>query len=380
MAKPRVFVSSTYYDLKYVREKLETFFITFGMEPILFERDKVYYDPSMPPAESCYSEIESCHMFVLIVGGRYGTVPKEQGSLPIEPPSSITQNEYEKARKLNIPTYIFIDKNVFVEYNFYCQNKDNNPEKLTFPNTDDIRVFEFISTFDKKTIKEFERIEDIEVFLTNQLSGMLFKHLEHIKNNQETQETQEIKTAVEEIQTVSNSMKEMLNAIGAQLLQSSGNQYKELIEKQRKDIIDLFYTIFKQGFSLSFSEPIEGDSGEAANYISDIILNKIFKSADIQSDREIKLSNGKTLRVAPSYTNVQKECIKQIQEKYENIDVNIDVSVFRKSLLQVMGVLKEQESLHDYFEDKLRHAIKLTIDINNITSRHTRKFVHSLQK
>ena len=193
MAKPRVFVSSTYYDLKYVREKLETFFITFGMEPILFERDKVYYDPSMPPTESCYSEIESCHMFVLIVGGRYGTVPKEQTSVPIEAPYSVTQNEYEKAKKLNIPTYIFVDKKVWIEYDFYCKNINNNPEKLTYPNTDDIRVFEFISTFDQLAIKEFERIEDIENFLTNQLSGMLFRHLEYIKNKHDTQE---IKTTI----------------------------------------------------------------------------------------------------------------------------------------------------------------------------------------
>ena len=244
MAKPRVFVSSTYYDLKYVREKLETFFITFGMEPILFERDKVYYDPSMPPTESCYSEIESCHMFVLIVGGRYGTVPKEQTSVPIEAPYSVTQNEYEKAKKLNIPTYIFVDKKVWIEYDFYCKNINNNPEKLTYPNTDDIRVFEFISTFDQLAIKEFERIEDIENFLTNQLSGMLFRHLEYIKNKHDTQE---IKTTIEEIQTVSNSMKEMLNAIGKQLLQSKGkDKYEQLVEKQRKDIIDLFYTILNK--------------------------------------------------------------------------------------------------------------------------------------
>lgn len=382
MAKPRVFVSSTYYDLKYVRERLERFFATYGMDPILFERDKVYYDPSLPPTESCYSEIETCHMFVLIVGGRYGSVPKEQASVPIESPSSVTQNEYERAKKLNLPTYIFVDKNVFVEYNFYCKNKDNNPEKLTFPNTDDIRIFEFISTFEKKAIKAFERIEDIENFLTNQLSGMLFKHLERIKNNQETQETQEIKTTVEEIQTVSNSMKEMLNAIGEQLLQSNGdNKYKKLVEKQRKDIIDLFYTIFRQGFSLSFTEPLEEESDEMAKYISDVILNNVFKNKDVLLDREIKLSSGKTLRIAPlSYSSIKKECIKQTQEKYEKIDIDIKIGVFRKSLLQVIEILKEQNSLNKYFEEQLYHTIKGIIDINNITNKHTRKVVSSLQE
>ena len=380
MAKPRVFVSSTYYDLKYVRERLEKFFATYGMDPILFERDKVYYDPSLPPTESCYSEIETCHMFILIVGGRYGTVPKEQASVPIESPSSVTQNEYERAKKSNIPTYIFVDKNVFVEYNFYCKNKDNNPEKLTFPNTDDIRIFEFISTFEKKAIKAFERIEDIENFLTNQLSGMLYKHLERIKSDQETQKTQEIKTTVEEIQTVSNSMKEMLNAIGEQLLQSNGdNKYKQLVEKQRKDIIDLFYTIFRQGFSLSFTEPME-DSDKVAHYISDVILKMIFRNNKVISDREVQLPSGRTLRLASSYQYIKKECIDLIREKYESIDIDINIGVFRKSLLQVMEILKEQDSLNTYFEEKLYSIIKRIIDINNITSKHTRKVVSSFPK
>ena len=42
MAKPRVFVSSTYYDLKYVRERLERFISAYCFDPILFESDEVF--------------------------------------------------------------------------------------------------------------------------------------------------------------------------------------------------------------------------------------------------------------------------------------------------------------------------------------------------
>lgn len=42
MSKPRVFVSSTYYDLKYVRERLERFISAYCFEPILFEKDEVF--------------------------------------------------------------------------------------------------------------------------------------------------------------------------------------------------------------------------------------------------------------------------------------------------------------------------------------------------
>ena len=69
MAKPRVFLSSTYYDLKHVRERIERFLANFGMEPVLFENDNVTFEFNKP----CYNEVKTCQMMVLIVGGRYGS-------------------------------------------------------------------------------------------------------------------------------------------------------------------------------------------------------------------------------------------------------------------------------------------------------------------
>ena len=45
MAKPRVFVSSTYYDLKYVRSSLELFISSLGFDPVLFEHGGVAFAP-----------------------------------------------------------------------------------------------------------------------------------------------------------------------------------------------------------------------------------------------------------------------------------------------------------------------------------------------
>ena len=78
MAKPRVFVSSTYYDLKYVRERLERLISSYCFEPILFESDDVFFNPNIKLDASCYKEVENCHMMLLIVGGRYGSLASEQ--------------------------------------------------------------------------------------------------------------------------------------------------------------------------------------------------------------------------------------------------------------------------------------------------------------
>ena len=48
MPAPRVFVSSTCYDLRYIRENLKFFIRTLGFEPVLSEEGAVFYDPSMP--------------------------------------------------------------------------------------------------------------------------------------------------------------------------------------------------------------------------------------------------------------------------------------------------------------------------------------------
>ena len=45
MAIPRVFISSTCYDLKYIRENLRFFIKTIGYDPILSEEGGIFYDP-----------------------------------------------------------------------------------------------------------------------------------------------------------------------------------------------------------------------------------------------------------------------------------------------------------------------------------------------
>ncbi len=44
MARPRVFVSSTFYDLKFARTEIERFIREMGYEPVLNERGSIPYD------------------------------------------------------------------------------------------------------------------------------------------------------------------------------------------------------------------------------------------------------------------------------------------------------------------------------------------------
>src|SRR2546423_9627825 len=112
MAKPRIFISSNFYDLKQVRSSLETFILGFGFDPVLSEKGSIAYSPDVPLDESCYREAQSCDVFVLIIGGRYGSEISEGKAAEnkgfYDRDESITRKEYESAVEGDIPIYFLI--------------------------------------------------------------------------------------------------------------------------------------------------------------------------------------------------------------------------------------------------------------------------------
>ncbi len=188
MAKPRIFISSTYYDLKHVRSSLESFVNDMGYESILFESGDIYFDPTKPLDESCYKEVESCHMLVLIIGGKYGSpesaATKDKKTKPddlskqYEFYNSITKNEYLSAMRNNKPVMIFVDNGVYSEYQTYKKNRDN--KSIKYAHVDNISIFYLLDDIMDNTnafIKTFEGIKDITHWLRVQWAAMFCDYL-----------------------------------------------------------------------------------------------------------------------------------------------------------------------------------------------------------
>ncbi|TOB56703.1 DUF4062 domain-containing protein, partial [Vibrio parahaemolyticus] len=116
MGIPKVFVSSTCYDLAEERSQLERFIYSYGFQPILSEYSGVYYDPDEHTHEACVSEVKNADIFILIISGRFG------GQHIDGKGESITQAEYNEARKLSIPIFAFVKSDVLQAQLYYKEN------------------------------------------------------------------------------------------------------------------------------------------------------------------------------------------------------------------------------------------------------------------
>lgn len=238
MAKPRVFISSTYYDLKHLRASLENFVDKLGYEPVLSEKGDIAYLPDKPLDVSCYKEVENADIFVLIIGGRYGSEAtgdkKKFNHKFFEQYESITKKEYEEASRKDIPTYIFIESNVYAEYRTYLKNKTN--EEIKYAHVDSVNIFSFIEEIILKPlnnpIQPFEKFSDIENWLKEQWAG-LFKDLLRRLSSQE--QLSDLSTKVEELGEINKTLKTYLESLMKNINPDTSNA---LIETEKRRLED----------------------------------------------------------------------------------------------------------------------------------------------
>ena len=166
MARPRIFISSTFYDLKQTRDDLASFLTGMGYEPVRNEEGNIPYGNQEELEKYCYREIQSVDILVSIIGGRYGSSSSHS-------PWSISNEELRIAITEKKQVYIFIQSSVASEYETYLLNKNN---EIRYKHVDDIRIYKFIEEIKGLTsnnnIKEFSSFSDIQQYLKEQFAGL----------------------------------------------------------------------------------------------------------------------------------------------------------------------------------------------------------------
>ncbi|MBD2839208.1 DUF4062 domain-containing protein [Pseudomonas sp. JM0905a] len=237
MAKPRVFISSTYFDLKNVRADLERFIRTQGYEPVLNERGHIAYGNKEKLEEYCYKEIQISDILVSIVGGRFGSQSRSDSH-------SISNLELKTAIDLGKQVYIFIDRAVYNEFRTYERNKGN--KEISYASVDDRRIFSFIEEIQSlpinNPISSFETSSEITEYLKEQWSGLFQRLLSENSKQKEIAALDEIRTTAKTLnQLVSFLVEERKNGDQAfkEILLSNHPAFNEI-----KSLINIPYRIF----------------------------------------------------------------------------------------------------------------------------------------
>lgn len=172
MAAPRVFISSTYYDLKHVRNDVCSFITSLGYTPVMHDKGGVAYTQTEPLENSCYSELVNCDIVVCIIGNHFGTQSSNSDY-------SITMEELRAAIKNKKKIYVFIAKDVYTENRTYLQNRESGTFKPAY--ADDIKIHQFIAdlceSVKNNLIEPFETTTEIIESLRNQFAGLFQNYL-----------------------------------------------------------------------------------------------------------------------------------------------------------------------------------------------------------
>jgi hypothetical protein len=243
MARPKIFVSSTYYDLRHIRSNLELFISELGYDAILFENGSVAFDPALPLDESCYDEVKACDIFVLILGGRYGSIASSEAKSPHEAGrlamlNSVTKKEYLTARDKDIPIYIFVEKAVASEFRTYQKNRAN--KKIKYAHVDNVAIFSLLDDIYKESrnnlIREFEKAKDIESWLKDQWAG-LFAQLIRARSTQ--RELHDLSAQLSELNAITDGLKNysevMLKTLKVKNVENVISETDQKIHKAREE-------------------------------------------------------------------------------------------------------------------------------------------------
>jgi hypothetical protein len=237
MAKPKIFISSTYYDLRHIRSDIERFIKDQGYESVLNEQGNIAYGKDEKLEDYCYKEINNVDILVSIIGGRYGSESKNDNN-------SISQMELKTAFELNKQVYIFIEKSVYNEYHFYLSNKSNETTIYTY--ADNVKIYQFIefveSLPNNNTIHGFETSSDISTFLKEQWAGLFQRFLQDQTRNKEL-------NIIKGIENTAKTLNQLVTFLTEEK-RGSENAINEILlsnhpaMEQIKDLLNIPYRVF----------------------------------------------------------------------------------------------------------------------------------------
>ncbi|MFM9881997.1 MAG: DUF4062 domain-containing protein [Burkholderiales bacterium] len=152
----RVYVSSTYEDMKDCREVVLSVLRAQKHQAVGMED---YTAESSRPLDKCLRDVANCDAYVGIFGWRYGFVPKDGNPEAL----SITELEYRKAKELDLPRFAFLQSKAGI---------GPLADYVTRENNQGTRIEQFRDALQNELlINQFDAPEDLAVKASNALAN-----------------------------------------------------------------------------------------------------------------------------------------------------------------------------------------------------------------
>jgi hypothetical protein len=174
MAKPRTFVSSTCLDLKDARSVLEEHLKSLGHEPLLSDTLTFGVTPKKHSHQACLDQVDNADYFILLIGRR-------RGGTYVGSEKSITNEEYRRAMKRNIPVMVFVADEVDSAALIYRKN----PRADLSDFVDDVRIFDFVDLIrgesEDNWVRTYKNVGDIKKAITAQFAYICLLYSQSIR-------------------------------------------------------------------------------------------------------------------------------------------------------------------------------------------------------
>ena len=286
MAKPRVFISSTFYDLKQIRLELDRFIESLGYEPVRNEVGDIPYGKDDELQTYCYKEIANVDILISIIGSRFGSKGNNDEY-------SVSQLELKTALNEDKQVFIFIDENVFTEYETYKLNKSNPDIKYKY--VDDTRIYKFIDEIsalkNNNNIKGFETAEEITNYLREQFAGLFKQFITDSKKLKEA-------LVIKDLESTAKTLKELVDYLNKEN-KDKNTEISQIIRVNHpivnalKKALNISYNIYIEGVNdlhnlmKTYGYKCAEDDAQKSNWVKEVlnqqgkVLYKIFISPQL---------------------------------------------------------------------------------------------------
>jgi len=180
---------------------LDEFIKQIGFSPVLFEKGGIPFDYDKDTDISCYDEVKASDLYILIIGGRYGSMTSNELKhirKRMKRYNSITKKEYETALEADLPMHIFIDSAVANEYRTWLNN--SRSMDIQYAYVDNPSIFLLIEKVYNSPVSQyvqtFSEASDISNWLREQWAGLFRRYLKDQKKKIAADRVSQVRTKI----------------------------------------------------------------------------------------------------------------------------------------------------------------------------------------